>query len=286
MTFRLFNSVQQIIQSDGVGPVAGICRHLSWQARRAFRMFPCELTISQSRLLAQEATGVPALVNAMGMYDFHNMSLLKAALGLRPMIFVDVGANVGSYTLIASEEKAASILSIEPHPATFAMLARNVQMNYRNNVTLFNLAITDHGGQINLTDQPGSSINRVVRDAESNEAHISVSCRTLDDLCAELQVQPDIIKIDVERHEVEVIRGFRKNLKRSWLLLIEGGERPEIRSLMQDSGFMGPVYFHHREKTLSPFPQRRAEDPVYFSPACKNELRALEIKLAVPENAR
>jgi FkbM family methyltransferase len=226
-------------------------------------------------LLAEKPTGVAALVNSMGMYDFHNMNLLKSCLALRPATFVDVGANIGPYTLIASEESAAYVVSVEPHPVTFAKLARNVQMNGRENVACFNLALSDHDGQVDLTDQPESSINRVVEHAKPVERFVSVPGRTLDGLCAELNINPDIVKIDVEGHEVHVIRGFQENLKKTSLLFIEGGERPEIGSVMRDNGLLGPLYFHHGEKTFLPTPQRRAEDPVYLSRSFLEELHCL-----------
>jgi len=268
------------MNSDAVNPASAFYRHLGWQARRTFRRFPCELTISRSRILAEGATGVPALVNAMGMYDFHNMSLLHAVLARNPATFVDIGANIGPYTLIASEDKKASVVSIEPHPSTFEMLKRNIDINERANVRCLNVALSDHNGQIKLTDQLDSSLNRVVQTGRDDKC-IFVRCRRLDDICVELRICPDIVKIDVEGHEPQVLDGFRSYLRETSLLFIEGGERPEIRSAMRASALVGPLYFHHRERTLSSFPQRRVEDPIYLSSRFKDVLLALEIKLAM-----
>jgi FkbM family methyltransferase len=276
---QFLNTLQQIVQSESTSPFGGILRHFAWQARRTLRQFPCELTISHSRLLAEESTGVSALVNAMGMYDFHNMSLLKSCLARRPMAFVDVGANIGSYTLIASEVREAFVVSIEPHPATFAMLKRNVERNQRKNVACFNLALSDHDGSVNLTDKPGSSVNQVVEASGTNKRYVPVPCRTLDHLCAELGIHPDIVKMDVEGYEVEVLKGFGESLRNTSLLLIEGGERAEIRAVMRDNGMLGPLYFHFGENAFSPFPQRRAEDPIYLSKTSLKEFRLAGTKV-------
>jgi len=120
------NSLEQILQAEGISPASGVCRHLSWQARRAVRRFPCELCLSKSVLIAEESTGVPALVNAMGKYDFNNMSLLELVLASKAGTFIDVGANIGPYTLIASEQESTFVASIEPHPGTFGEAGRDL----------------------------------------------------------------------------------------------------------------------------------------------------------------
>lgn len=262
---RFFNSLQQILRSDSIRPLPGICRHVGWQARRAFRRFPCELTISHSRLLAEKPTGAAALVNAMGMYDFHNMNLLKLVLARQPSTFLDIGANIGTYTLVASEVETASVVSLEPHPVTYAMLVRNVQRNGRKNIVCFNFAASNHNGQVDLTDRPDESINRVVGHTERAESLISVTCRTLDAMCQEEGFQPDVVKIDVEGYEVCVLAGFMEMLPRVSLVLIEGGQRSEVKQLLSGAGFAGPFYFHFDARTLSKRPQRRPEDPVYVN---------------------
>lgn len=274
---RFFNSLGQILKNEGINPATGISRHLLWQARRLFHAFPCELAISDSRLLAEEATGVPALVNALGLYDFHNMSLLKVILADRPATFIDVGANIGSYTLVASESKSAFVVSIEPHPRTFAALTQNVKRNQRKNVVCLNLALSDHDGEAELTNKEDSSINSVAEHPDASEGSVPVRCRTLDSLCEDLNIQPAIVKIDVEGHEARVIAGFRRHIRGASLLLIEGGERPELRSAMGNFGLLGPLYFHQGDMTLSRLPQRRAEDPIYLSESYINALRVLGV---------
>jgi FkbM family methyltransferase len=276
---QFFNSIHQIIQSEGVNPAVAICRHLSWQARRAVGAFPCELRISHSILRAQEGTGVAALVNAMGMYDFHNMSLLRAVLAQREATFVDVGSNIGSYTVVASESDAAFVVSIEPHPSTFACLTQNVRLNGRHNVACFNLALSNREGLTCLTSRPHSALNRVVDLPDSHEEVVSVRCRTLDGLCAELNICADIVKIDVEGHEYQVIDGFRRNLAKASLLIVEDGERSDISSTMKENGLLGPLYFHQRESALKTSPQRRAEDPIYLSDSCLRELGSVGIAI-------
>jgi FkbM family methyltransferase len=209
--------------------------------------------------------GVAALVNSMGMYDFNNMNLIQAVLRGGLVTFIDVGANIGAYTMVASEIPAASVISIEPHPVTFRMLCRNVSANRRKNVICLNTAISDREGDVNLTNRMESSINRILDPGEIENEYVQVSCRTLDSLCCESGIQPDVIKIDVEGHEDRVLAGFRQFLPMTKLVFIEGGEKREIIDVLKAHNFLGPTYFHFTTKAFLSSPQRRREDPVYVN---------------------
>src|SRR5580704_4698996 len=119
---QFFDTLQQITQCDSVWACHGISKHLNWQVRKIFNRFPCELAVAGSKLYVDRPLAVAALINAMGEYDYNNMSLLKFLLAHFGGTFIDVGANIGVYSLIASEFAGVKVLSIEPHPATFRML--------------------------------------------------------------------------------------------------------------------------------------------------------------------
>jgi FkbM family methyltransferase len=70
--------------------------------------------------------------------------------------FVDVGANVGSYTLNAANEykdKRVKIIAIEAHPGNFKALCRNIEINNFTNVKTINKAVSDHKGIISLYER-------------------------------------------------------------------------------------------------------------------------------------
>ncbi len=159
----LLNTLRQIWNSDSVHPAVGYMRHVQWQIRRLARGFPIDLPLSHSVVHVASPVGVGALVNAMGKYDYHNMSFIAELLDRFGGVFVDVGANIGTYTLVASEVPGARVISIEPHPATFAQLVENVKRNVRENVVCINVALSDRLGSVCLTDRPDSSVNRVLQ---------------------------------------------------------------------------------------------------------------------------
>ncbi len=231
MTAQFFNTVTQILNSESVNPLGGIYRHLLWQYRRIFRQFPVTL--------------------AMGEYDYNNMRFFCLLLSRSPGTFLDIGANIGSYTLVVSELSEAVVISIEPHPVTFGWLKENVRLNCRKNVTCLNFAVSDQNGHIRFTNGLDPSINRVVlKEGESNPATLSIESRRADALCQEFRISPDFVKIDVEGHELAVLQSLGSYRSFSEVIVVENGERETVRAWMKPN-YAGPFYVHVDERVLS-----------------------------------
>lgn len=255
------NTLQQIARSDAVSLVPGLTRHLRWQLRKLLRQFPCRINISRSQIHTDRPCGVSALANAMGEYDYNNMRFLNWLLARQGGAFVDVGANIGSYTLVASEVERATVIGVEPHPRAFAALTRNIQLNHRRNVVAVHAAVSDVDGELRLSDLPDCSLNYVVSSPSSRSTLAVRSCR-LDSLCRGLGNELVAVKIDVEGHELPVLQGFGALSPR--VVFVEGGQRAEIRWWMHCAGYDGPFFVHYKRGELSPYPQRRPEDAVYL----------------------
>jgi FkbM family methyltransferase len=260
---QFFDTLRQIMHCDSEWAPRGICRHVGWQVRKAFHGFPCEMTVGGSRLHVDRPLAVAALINSMGEYDYNNMRLLRLVLSHSKSTFIDVGANIGVYTLIASEVPGTTVVTIEPHPTTFGMLVHNIRLNGCRNVICLNVALSSQDGEIRFTDDPGSSVNRILEAGHSFVAELRVPSWRLSVLCRELNVVPDFVKIDVEGHEAAVLEGFADLAGIPKIIFIEGGEGPKVRSWMRAAGYTGPWFSHFKRRALLPARQRRPEDPVF-----------------------
>ena len=148
---------------------------------------------------------------------------------LKPgMIFIDIGAHVGYYSMLASiltaRDSSASqsgrVHSFEPTPRTFGLLKENTRglKNVTiNNVALSNTAGTtvfsDYGpgyGAYNTASKEGAFISRTHQD-------ISIPTLTLDEYCGKNKVTPDVIKIDAEGFEYHILRGMKTILSTSYI---------------------------------------------------------------------
>jgi FkbM family methyltransferase len=145
---------------------------------------------------------------------------------------VDIGANVGMYTVLAAAGRGCRVWAFEPESQNFALLNRNIYANRLNDrVAAFCLALSDAAGlsALHLSDLAwGGSCHslgeRVDHNLQPREPEFSQGCiaMPLDDLVAQNTVPvPTRIKIDVDGFEHKVVAGARQTL-----------QRPELRSVL------------------------------------------------------
>lgn len=155
-------------------------------------------------------------------YQIGNPLLLKRLV--RPgFVCIDVGANIGSYTLLMAEivGREGQVIAIEPQPEERSKLQAHLMLNRLSNVKVLPYAISDTPGQMTLYApaektgaRPNASLLRenVFRGAE---VEIPVEARTLDSLVQEYKLERvDLIKTDTEGYEYHVLMGARETIKR------------------------------------------------------------------------
>ena len=145
---------------------------------------------------------------APGLCEFDVMSFVMHFL--RPGdLFVDVGANVGAYTILASGVAGAKSIAFEPSPTTFWYLSRNVKLNNLEKLAEpFNLALGKEQGVMHLTERLGTE-NYVLSQAAPGQT-TPVGVAALDQMLESRQ--PVLLKIDVEGFESQVLAGAPRTL--------------------------------------------------------------------------
>jgi FkbM family methyltransferase len=121
-------------------------------------------------------------------------------------IVVDAGANIGIFTLIASQV-AEHVVAIEPDPQNYKILRENVEGNGIENVTLIEKALYSSSGQKMRFWQNG------VMSKFSEEGQVDVETETLDDIAQKLDLHPTAIKMDIEGAEKFALRGMDRSLE-------------------------------------------------------------------------
>ncbi|MDB4927004.1 FkbM family methyltransferase [Mucilaginibacter sp.] len=140
-----------------------------------------------------------------GLHEFNDMAFLLHLL--RPDdTFFDIGANVGSYTLLASGICKATSITIEPIPVTFEILASNIALNHlKNMATLVNAGAGDTKGSL-IFSRDNDTTNHVIAATEANKNTIEVPVVIIDELLD--AGIPILVKIDVEGFESRVLNGM------------------------------------------------------------------------------
>jgi FkbM family methyltransferase len=128
-------------------------------------------------------------------------------------VFVDVGANVGTYAMAVAGKVGTSgkVIAIEPHPVTHARLAFNRDASGATQVTLVAAAAGASDGELMIeTDGDNLGASHVVTGELKNNA-IKVPSLRLQRILGDAGVsQVDALKIDVEGYEDRVLTGFFK----------------------------------------------------------------------------
>ena len=167
---------------------------------------------------------------------------LSSQLPKNATIF-DVGANRGQYaSILADAFPSATIYLFEPSPTTFKILLDN--MREAENIRAHNLGVSDSDGQMTLfSDKCGSGMaslhqRRLDHFGISMDRRETVNVTSLDSFCRGNGVSTiDLLKLDVEGHELAVLRGAQGLLDANTIGAIQfefGGCNIDSRTFFQD----------------------------------------------------
>jgi len=143
-------------------------------------------------------------------YQNHLYGWLCKYAPIKPPYYlgVDIGANVGQHSIMMSQ-MCKRVIAFEPHPETFNVLQRNMDVNNINNVELYQDAISDRIRKAQITDRKMSGSNHIKFDNTRSPSNIMTNVYPLDYFNLKTV---HIIKIDVECHELEVLNGMEQTL--------------------------------------------------------------------------
>jgi FkbM family methyltransferase len=167
------------------------------------------------------------------------------------MCVLNVGANIGLYTLIAGKcvGDEGVVYSFEPSSLSFVRLAKNVRLNKLLNVRLSHLGISDFKGRIAIMRDSlypdldsHFSVKRVSNNAIPPEALEIIACNTLDNYFYNISHKGivDMMIIDVEGSELSVLKGAQAIIKNSskLIILVECTKNiKEINTFLTSNGF-------------------------------------------------
>jgi FkbM family methyltransferase len=171
-------------------------------------------------------------------------------------VFIDVGANVGYFSMLAAQRVGSEgrVLAFEPNPEPFGMLTSAVRRNRFANVQSFEMALGDHDGEVELflsnvpTNDGISSITpfgeHIKSGALSAEHTVRVPERRFDSLYFDPQLKRvDLIKIDVEGGELGVLCGMENTFERfaPREIIIETHLRGEVTDWLTARGYTAEV---------------------------------------------
>ena len=126
-------------------------------------------------------------------------------------VFIDIGANVGYYSLLANARVGATgrVLSFEPTPVTVWQFKRNIRLNAARQIELFGVALSDKEGDVQLycpIDETHGHASMRNQGWQGTDNY-TVPAKRLDDILPMDIEHIDLVKIDVEGAELLVFQG-------------------------------------------------------------------------------
>lgn len=155
-------------------------------------------------------------------FEYHTLDLYLKELSPGDVV-IDVGANVGLFSLLGSPiiGENGKIYSFEPTPGTFNVLKNNIVLNSCNNIYPQRQALADRRMPIIITNPSPKqglykdALNRIKEVTKEDGLEDVIYTTTLDEFCKTTQLtRLDFIKVDIEGAELMFFKGAKETLSR------------------------------------------------------------------------
>ena len=211
----MLSSAYATLRDRGPGALAGAVWNIARGNlhRRVLGRRFLEKRIHDYRLLLDlEDRGISRALLLFGTREVDHKIILERIL--RPgMTVFDIGANIGYYVLMELRllQGRGGVIAVEPSPGNVCLLRRNLALNDYRDVPVVEAAISDSKGDrlFHLSEQSNLNTFHAVGSGAKHLSGKTITVRTLTvpELAAD-HGAPDLIRMDVEGHEVEVIDGM------------------------------------------------------------------------------
>lgn len=188
-------------------------------------------------------------------------------------VYVDVGANIGYYTLVAAQRVGleGKVIAYEPDTDNFSLLQANVNRNHLSQVSCFNLALSDRNavGQLYLSEDNFGD-HRIYVSADDRKSR-TITLVNGEEHVLQQTTRIDFLKIDTQGYEFFVVNGLARLIEknRSHLRMIlefcpygirhSGADGHELVRLLQDMKMQYHIIDHQQQCLIPAEPYHLAE---------------------------
>jgi len=213
--FEVFKKMQRSLRGTGLGR-SRLLRKLRDAVYNTVRpRKEMHITVLGMKMIVDpnQSGIVPDLLRD-GIFERCETALIDSSLK-KGSVFVDVGSNIGYYTLLSARkvEAAGHVFAFEPEPENFHHLKRNVELNRFTNVTLVQKALSDRSTSQHLVLNKDNTGGHHLGGAKSDDTSVVVETLTLDAFWGDRIPRVDVIKMDIEGHEPLAFAGMQATVK-------------------------------------------------------------------------
>ncbi|MFA5014772.1 MAG: FkbM family methyltransferase [Actinomycetota bacterium] len=162
-------------------------------------------------------------------------------------VIIDIGAHIGAFSILAATRvNKNNIFAIEASKDSFEYLKRNIMINNLQNISAFNLALTDHDGNVQLYhDLKNGNWGDTVTRQVSDEYEVVKACTLADFMIGNKIYKCDFMKLNCEGSEFKIIlstpKEYLKKIKIILILyhldLVDGFSENDLPKYLKKCGF-------------------------------------------------
>jgi len=163
------------------------------------------------------------------------------------MVVVDMGANIGYYTLLASKlvGKKGRVYAFEPETKNYALLVKNIKSNKCKNIVAIQKALSDRSRTETLFLSPNNLGSHRMYKFKGSIRNVPIKSIKFDDFFKDIK-KIDLIKIDIEGNEPRCLHGMKRTIKKSDKLAMIIEFNPKM---IKENGF-NPIAFLNEIKGM------------------------------------
>jgi FkbM family methyltransferase len=184
---------------------------------------------------------ITRFIHQNGVWESHLLRIFDQYVKSDSVV-LDIGAHVGLHSLYLSR-LAHTVHSFEPMPPTYDMLSRNVQVNHRKNIQMYNVGLGEHSKIIDKIYLPNQLVNTGCTRFEplqniDTAIPVNITLTFLDEWASQVRLERlDLIKIDAEGYEPKIIKGAHKTLDKYNPVIIVENWTPDQYDPLLDMGY-------------------------------------------------
>jgi FkbM family methyltransferase len=159
-----------------------------------------------------------------GFHEFHEFLFLNKFLK-RDMVFIDIGANLGEYSLFAAKRlSAGKVLAFEPMPKMYELLEENKALNQFDNIRILKYGLSEQEGilPIHEIENAHEGLSTFFPGNQKSRTITNVPLKVFDTVVDSLGIERiDFIKIDIEGSELSALKGALKSIQKfkPWVMV-------------------------------------------------------------------
>jgi len=217
--FWSFQKVARFLWGTGIGKIPGVYAvhgflfQLLWQNKNTIEVQGSKIYVNPDRLPKSFKKTFQSYIISSGWEELTTHMFKKVVK--EGDVVVDLGANLGYYTLLAARlvGQKGKVYAFEPEPINYSLLLKNIELNGYDNIVAVQKAVSNLAGKVRLfLDSKDTGAHTIYQHGDQREG-VEIESVTLDEFLKDKGYRVDVIKMDIEGAEMAAFTGMERIIR-------------------------------------------------------------------------